>query len=69
MENKDKNKNKIKTHLLFISILIILLSLGAILLIRRYYKIGYKSTNTNTNMLPRLTLDLYNIDAFMQYDY
>jgi hypothetical protein len=67
MENKDKNKNKIKTNLLFISILIILLSLGAILLIRRYYRIGYKSTNTN--MLPRLTLDLYNIDAFMQYDY
>jgi hypothetical protein len=67
MENKDKNK--IKTNLLFILILIILLSLGAILLIRRYYRIGYKSTNTNTNILPRLTLDLYNIDAFMQYDY
>jgi len=65
MENKDKDKNKNKINLLFISILIILLSLGAIFLIRKYYKIGYKSKNT----LPKLTLNLYDIDAFMQYDY
>jgi hypothetical protein len=63
MENKEKDKKN--TNLLLISILIILLILGSIFLIRRYYRMGYKSTN----ILPKLTLDLYDIDAFMQYDY
>ena len=56
---EDKSKKNNYTFLV-ISILLIILAL-----IVRYFRTGVK----NTNVLPRLTLDLYDdLDAFMQYD-
>ena len=56
---KDKSKKNNYTFLV-ISILLIILAL-----IVRYFRTGVKITN----VLPRLTLDLYDdLDAFMQYD-
>ena len=56
---EDKSKKNNYTFLV-ISILFIILAL-----IVRYFRTGVKITN----VLPRLTLDLYDdLDAFMQYD-
>ncbi len=58
---EDKSKKNNYTFLV-ISILLIIL---ALILIVRYFRTGVKVTN----VLPRLTLDLYDdLDAFMQYD-
>lgn len=59
---EDKSKKNNYTFLV-ISILSIIL---ALILIVRYFRTGVKITN----VLPRLTLDLYDdLDAFMQYDF
>lgn len=63
MGDKDKSKNTYVYTVLLISILLILI---ALFLIVKYFRTGVKITN----VLPRLTLDLYDdLGAFMQYDY
>ena len=62
MGDKDKKNNYL---IYFLTLILIILCILVFIFLIRYFKIG----NT-TNILPRLTLDLYDdLDAFMQYDY
>ena len=63
MEDNDKNKKNRLNPLLIL--VLILLSLFSIFLIVQYFTKNYK----NKSLLPKLTLELYNPEDFLQYDY
>ena len=65
MGNKDKKNNYLN---LFLTLILILTILIISFFVIRYFRLGFKKI-TGKNILPKLTLDLYNPDSFMQYDY
>jgi hypothetical protein len=66
-DNNRKNSNITFTIIITLTIISFLIVLVIGFLTVRYFTPG---SNSNTNLLPRLTLDLYeDLDAFMQYDY
>jgi len=63
---EDKKKSHITFTIAITTTIILLLIILIGFFIVRYFISG----SNNTNLLPRLTLDLYDdLDAFMQYDY
>lgn len=64
---EDKKKSHITFTIAITTTIILLLIILIGFFIVRYFISG---SNNNTNLLPRLTLNLYDdLDAFMQYDY
>ena len=67
MGDNDNRKNSNITFTITLTIISFLIVLVIGVLTVRYFTSG---SNSSINLLPRLTLDLYDdLDAFMQYDY